>query len=362
MSLAVRNNESGIVSIMVTMILMIVISLIVIGFSQVTRRNQRETLDRQLSTQAFYAAETGVNDVITALKNGPPTTFPLQTTYAKNCDGPNSFINFIHSNNSGISNFIGPNVGYTCLLVNDTPPSVVVNVQLGSSRVVPLLMNMANNGSLTISWKANTLSGADVLHCPSGGNAIDAFTPYDVWNQPGAACPFGLLRFDLYADSGTYDAQTMANNSVAVYMVPARTKSPSNNISFGNPSQSVYVRNVKCTNAACTGTITGLKPFVASYYMRLSSIYQNLGDVTITGAPGTTFAGAAIVIDSTGQAQDQLRRIQVRIPLVDNSGIKVPVNSLQSVGAICKRFEIAGSGSPAAPDFNDPSNPLCRPF
>ena len=52
---------------------MIVMSLIVLGFAQISRRNQRESLDRQLSTQAFYAAESGVNDarelITTAAQN-----------------------------------------------------------------------------------------------------------------------------------------------------------------------------------------------------------------------------------------------------------------------------------------------------
>jgi Tfp pilus assembly protein PilX len=57
------SRQAGMVSIMVTMILMVVLSLIVIGFAQIARRNSRQSLDRQLSTSAFYAAEAGVNDV-----------------------------------------------------------------------------------------------------------------------------------------------------------------------------------------------------------------------------------------------------------------------------------------------------------
>ena len=56
------------VAILVTMNLMIVISLIVLGFAQISRRNQRQSLDRQLSTQAFYAAETAVNDAADLIK------------------------------------------------------------------------------------------------------------------------------------------------------------------------------------------------------------------------------------------------------------------------------------------------------
>ena len=41
------NRRAGMISIMTTMILLIIISLIVFGFAQMTRRNQRQTLWRQ---------------------------------------------------------------------------------------------------------------------------------------------------------------------------------------------------------------------------------------------------------------------------------------------------------------------------
>jgi len=50
MSAKLSKNQTGLVSIMVTIIMMLVISLIVLGFATVTRRNTREALDRQLST------------------------------------------------------------------------------------------------------------------------------------------------------------------------------------------------------------------------------------------------------------------------------------------------------------------------
>src|SRR3954464_6641054 len=61
------NSEAGMASFLIVMILMLVITLIVIGFAQVTRRNSREALDRQLSSQAFYAAESGVNVTTNAI-------------------------------------------------------------------------------------------------------------------------------------------------------------------------------------------------------------------------------------------------------------------------------------------------------
>src|SRR5690606_8755556 len=69
-----RMSERGVASLMVTTVLILVIGLIVIGFSQVSQRNQRETLDRQLSTQAFYAAESAVNSVQSMVRSMPVDT------------------------------------------------------------------------------------------------------------------------------------------------------------------------------------------------------------------------------------------------------------------------------------------------
>ena len=71
MSSLVIKDDKGLVSFMITIIMMLVITLIVIGFTQVSNRNRRESLDRQLSTQAFYAAESGVNEALKVLRTSP---------------------------------------------------------------------------------------------------------------------------------------------------------------------------------------------------------------------------------------------------------------------------------------------------
>ena len=61
-----RKNQDGIVSLIVSITIMIIISLVVISFARLMRTEQEQALDRQLSSQAFYAAETAVNDVACA--------------------------------------------------------------------------------------------------------------------------------------------------------------------------------------------------------------------------------------------------------------------------------------------------------
>ena len=47
-----RAKQRGMASIIITMITMVIITLIVLGFATLSRREQRQSLDRQLSTQA----------------------------------------------------------------------------------------------------------------------------------------------------------------------------------------------------------------------------------------------------------------------------------------------------------------------
>ncbi len=48
----IKTNQKGIVAIFSAMILMVVISIIVIGFSQVSRSEVKDALNKQLSIQA----------------------------------------------------------------------------------------------------------------------------------------------------------------------------------------------------------------------------------------------------------------------------------------------------------------------
>src|SRR5690349_2098676 len=57
------SGQQGFVSIFAVLIIMSVLTLIAIGFSMVSRQAEKNTLDDQLNTQAFYAAESGINDV-----------------------------------------------------------------------------------------------------------------------------------------------------------------------------------------------------------------------------------------------------------------------------------------------------------
>src|SRR5665213_517516 len=64
-----QKDESGVVAIIVVMILVTILALIRVGFSKLMNREVRQALDRQLSVEAYYAAESGTNDAKSYLSN-----------------------------------------------------------------------------------------------------------------------------------------------------------------------------------------------------------------------------------------------------------------------------------------------------
>jgi len=67
----IHNKQSGMTAIMLAMFLAIVISLLAVGFATLVRKDQTETLDKTLSYQAQYAAESGINKIISYIDSTP---------------------------------------------------------------------------------------------------------------------------------------------------------------------------------------------------------------------------------------------------------------------------------------------------
>ena len=320
-------NQRGVASLMVTTVLILVLGLIIVGFSQATRRNQRETLDRQLSTQAFYAAESGVNGVIAAAEATLQAGSAVDTQ--DSCDGSSYPVNDLQDG-----------VEVTCLLVSNELESLnYSDVTESSGTIVPL--EGANNeqiGSVELTWysKEGTATPADA--CANNTNLPDRAG----WGD----CGYGLLRVDA-SPSASGDTSATA---MTTFFKP-RNSASGGSIGYSLGGGGLVLGN--CNNSQCVGRITGMGG--TSYYLHVRSLYKDASLSVRAFTPG----GAPILltgqlqIDSTGKAQDVLRRIQVRAPLQGQLTNNIPLNAIESTSSICKRFTVA-------PDYYDEDNPaLC---
>lgn len=315
-----RRSESGIVSLLVTMILMIVMSLIVLGFAQEARHTQNQQLNNQLSSQAFYAAETGVNDTANIISQ-QATTVNLSKTTCQN--------NGIYSNLQNLSQ-VGPSVSYTCVTVNPTPSSLSLTVGPNST-ILPLNPQSGNITSVTLTWEAPGVTNP-FNNCPTT-------TKGSFLNSTNWTCGYGVLRMDLVPTGSAQSDNTLENNTMTTFFEPD-TNGTVGPVSYANKTTD-NVEGVKCSavNSDCSMTVNGLNS--SQYYMRVSSLYKDMSlQITATNASGpVALTGAQISIDSTGKAQDVLRRIQVALP-VGVTPNALPDNAIESTDSVCKRFYV----------------------
>lgn len=328
-----KTNEKGLVSFMITIVMMVVISLIVMGFTQVVNRNRRQALDRQLSTQAFYAAESGVNDAVTQITARQTAGQPIvrQTT----CSGAEYPASIINTN---------PSVSYTCILVNPTVPEIEVPPSTQSASVIPIkpvdsLGNPINATQLTFSWAVSQGQDPNPASCSLLG----------VYRTTVAeTCGYALLRVDLLRYTGQTSATTLAAGTSTFYLQPVRsgavnyTFGDSNGRTFASVKANQVAASCSAATQRCTATIllNGSTSY-SNYVARITGLYREPRNVLIDGTSGATnawFSDAQATVDVTGKAQDVLRRVKVRVPLHDMGGNNVPLGGANSTATVCKRF------------------------
>jgi hypothetical protein len=328
------------VAIMVTVIIMMVISLIVIGFTRVIRREQRQVLDRQLSTQAFYAAESGVNDVADRI----PGILDTNPNYEKDdCADDATLSNVVLDASTSVQ--------VTCTLVDPTPQTLVYSGIGSESKVVPII---SKNPAQTIQririvWRDEaarnenftTPNNCNDHYSSAGGNR---FPPASIWN-----CTVGIMRIDLVpTQNGVFlSRSSLQANAFTALFYPGSGGSGSFAYATARGTNQGAIHQTRCTAgspAVCTMEITGLAIFSSnSFHMRMKTLY-GVSNVTIEAGDllGNNYElrGAQALVDVTGKANDVLRRIQVRVPASILGRQNLPDFALQTTDDICKRLSV----------------------
>jgi Tfp pilus assembly protein PilX len=323
-----KDQQQGIASIYITLFLIIIISLIVVGFAQVTRREQKQSADRQFSTQAFYAAETGINDAIKVIEANKSST-----NSKPKCNNDGASQTFISANLTGQISSSGDSVSYTCLLVNPVPTSLIYdNVNTDNATTVRVKSQSSNINQIKFVW-LDTDGGGGFGSCPSSANFPASW--------PGSGCDAGVLRVDLVPVSGGLGYSSLNTNNFNTYFYP-RNGGAAGSVGYSTAEASKgQIIASGCNNGMCEAVITGLNQ--GEYYARVRSIYKS-NKLTVTAQNSSnlsadlTLTDGQLVIDATGKAGDVLRRVSVRYNPNTNIGLGVPSFALVSRDSICKRL------------------------
>ena len=307
---------------MVTLIMMVVITLIVLGFAEISRNEQRSSLDDQLSSQAYYAAESGINDTRSIINAAVAAGSAVQDKTI--CGNQGSYIL-----NGTVD--AAHNASYTCVLVDASPSTLVYNVGY-TSTVVPIISSGGAFTSLILNWQVANGLTATAAGCYSNIASLDVFP---VASGGGAwGCNYPLLRVDVLEANGGLSRVNWSSNTATMFLVPFNSAVVNNNATLASRGSAIPAR---CNASGCTVNITGLAG--TKYYLRLTTLYQTNSKLTISAsAAGVQFTGAQATIDATGKAQDVLRRVLVAVDLTDANAYNVPSAAIISEDSVCKRY------------------------
>lgn len=319
----IHTQQNGFVAIFSVLIIMGILTLLTVGFTRVIRQAQFRTLNDHLNSQAFYAAESGVNMAASVLSpgvNSSKTQCQQGGTFNYVVDGVN-------------------NIAVSCLLIDDTPTSLEYSAipVIGSGGEPPVSRLSTNNGDnvseIVFNWDSHT-----------GGGNISNRTSAEFLPIPSWATDVGVLRVDLVPD-GQFN-RSVADSSYTFYLYPSTSGVVAGTVNsgLGGQGQVIVADCDSPTPPRCTTSVTLNGFSSSSYYMRLSAYYNPL-QAGVSVVNGTSNAlelkDGQVVVDSTGKANDVYRRIQVRLPIDPAAGSNNGMHDVFSIFSgvsICKRY------------------------
>jgi Tfp pilus assembly protein PilX len=324
-------NQKGVVSFITVAFLAGILLLITMGFMRVMISNQRQSLDNQLSTQAFYAAESGINDALADIGS-------LSSAFgSSDC---NAAINILGNNALDGTTPIK----YTCLLVDNKVDEIrISNATTESGKMYQLkAANGATINRVEVYWGDNDQTYA---------RPNTSFPPNKIANWPNTIPP--LLRVTIYYPGDNYSRGNLVSSQKTFFLVPVGGNNT--NVSTGDGA----VSGIGCPGGTdpdftyrCKAVITispanGFPPsglVKNGLYIKIRPIY-NTSTIYIKGLAGSAvkLQGAQVMIDATGRANDVYRRLQIRKDMVTE--FNYPEYATQTANSICKQF-ITYPGAP----------------
>lgn len=342
-----KNNQSGIASMVIVILIMTLLTLIVVSMTQNSNREQRQALDRQLNSQALYAAESGINDAKDYVVDNPLSAPAKKTDCKPTSDANQPAGEYFKGKKAQVGE--DAVIKYSCVLYNRQPKEIILdNVDTDSPDIMPIEHeNGQPISSLKISWKKKGGGSGDVT---TGQTNVHVFDTCHSTAQKlvlpsawPAECDAGILRVELM-DPLAGNRQAFLSEIYTAYLKPANNELSGEDTytnGKGIINQGALVNGI-CNNFDdCEFTITNInKP---KLYLNVRSLYMpnsvEISGITTTGIP-VEFVNAQMSVDSTGRANDILKRVSVRVPLSGLVGSLTPPFVIQTSTDLCKQLQL----------------------
>lgn len=384
-----QKDQNGLAAIVIVTVIITILTLLTIGFARLMDKEFRQATDRELASQANYAAESGMNDarayVIDQENKGQDPT----TSGCKDLSNASALPSQFVLNGSISAYYANPTsppsqnntVKYTCVIINAHPKNLDFgNVQKNQSVVFKMAPQAAAQ-NLYFSWDNSDAPPQNSI--TSLGPSLPKET--NVNSDPRSATQIGMLRVTIYPavnGGGSSDNQNVfAANSSRTYVLYANADSFAGqlgSINYSSGTQGLVtgqtigqcnlanrgnspVPNAQATGYACNLAVSNLDTSGAGfYYVRVTALYQNLsvGLQVNNGGKAVPIDKAQAVLDVTGEGNDILKRLVGRLAL--SSNFNLPNYAIQSMDTVCKRQRLPKTGpgtySPSVIDDPPSSN------
>jgi type II secretory pathway pseudopilin PulG len=365
-----NHQEEGLVSIVIVTIIIVILALITTGFTKIMDKGLRASLDRELATQANYAAESGLNDakqyLADAVKKGTVDSIDTNGQCLNSANLPANSPFFVtngsisgHYSGSGSDNL----VKYTCIIIDTKLKQLDVHIPAGHSKIFKIVSTPLA-GSMFFGWE-NSTGGFQ----PLGPVATHPLPRESVIT----ADETGVLRTTIYGIPQSLGALTLSDFANAVLASASRTYFLYPNGTtpgqigqkanpFGNSEGTFLSGQCNINNRTtpvplpyqqgrhyyCNSEVTQVDGLAAPstvsfYYVRLTALYHDLdvsfqaGDSS-SGGNAVPIKSAQASIDVTAEGNDVLKRLQANVSY--NSNYDYPNYALQSMDTICKRLRL----------------------
>lgn len=371
-----KQGQQGAVSLFVVIFTALLVIVVSVSFIRIMIQGQQQASTADLSRSAYDSAQAGVEDAKRALvsyreicANSTESACTAQDTIIKSgeCSTVQQLLKIapgekevVIKQDEGDSSL---QQAYTCVKMQIDSPDYVGTLDTNASRVVPLRGVKAFN-KVVLEWfmegdlKKTEDSSAGAINL--GSETPPALPKLADWPQNRPA--FIRSQFIQYGQSFQLtdfdDVSGDKSNANTLFMYPSAIGRDGNagidiaKVDTRRSQSSDVLQQIACSKDftkslyACKATLMLPQAIGQSNnergaaYLRLNAIYNSGNNFRVqlySGNELVNFAGVQAIVDSTGRANDQFRRVQSRVEL-DVSAFPYPEAAVDITGNLCKNF------------------------
>lgn len=391
-----NTRESGAVSLFIVVFAMLLITVVTLSFLRIMLKDQSQASINDLSKSALDSAQAGVEDAKRALiyyrtvcANGDVAgcAAARNTINSATCNQGLSVVNVdltdskevpVQQSQSASDEQL--NQAYTCVKMNLDTVDYLGTIEANSSKIIPLFSTKPFS-SVILQWFTTDdfgAAGSDVSLQPNTAQKDVGGTNQEIWplyaqaNWPQTRPP--VMRTQLMQFGSSFKLTDFDGNSGGVsntntmFLYPTGTTGSASAVT--QDSWAFATRDVRqvatgqLQQTHCLGKLSGggyscsvrldlpvpvgndPSDLSRTAFLRLSAMYKSSHfRVTLMGVdPDVKFKGVQPSIDSTGRANDQYRRVENRVDLVDTN-FPFPEAALDVSGNLCKDFIVTDTGN-----------------